>query len=134
MKEFPAHVQARGGRKGRVWNESRTLDLAVIPPGVAGTGVTPEEMIAAAWGSCYGSAYAAGARAAGISVDPQISVEVVLGVEDNEYTITRAALTLSAAPEDDPAVVREVSAVAHARCPISKVLEHGGAVVTVDCV
>lgn len=122
--EYISQISATGGRGGRVWNESGSLDTAVGAPGVRAEGVTPEELLAAAWGACYGSAYAAEARAAGVATDPKFEVEVVLSVHDGIYTISRAALRV-VAPDDDPSAVRATAALADARCPISKMFGNG---------
>lgn len=121
--EYTAKVSATGGRQGRVWTATGSIDSRVVPPGVTAPGVTPEELLGAAWGACYGGAYAFEARQAGIATDPEFSVEVVLDVNDGVYTISRAVLTVLA--ETDHDAVREVARLAHARCPVSKVFEHG---------
>lgn len=122
--EHAALVRAAGGRRGRVWTDSGSINSAVVMPGSAASGVTPEELLAAAWGACYGSAYAAEARAEGIAPDPHLVVEVVLDVDEGVYTISRASLTVLA-DGDQEAAAREVAGRAHARCPISKVFEVG---------
>lgn len=122
--EYAAHAKATGGRRGRVWTETGSIDSRVTPPGVETNGVTPEELLAAAWGACYGGAYAFEARAAGVTTDPEFAVEVVLDVEDGYFEITRAVLTVLA-PNENQAIVREVAEKAHARCPVSKVLAGG---------
>lgn len=121
--EYTANVRATGGRKGKVWTPSGSIDSRVVAPGVTAPGVTPEELLGAAWGACYGGAYAVEARAAGVVTDPEFAVEVVLDVDDGIYTISRAVLTVLAG--DDGDTVREVARRAHERCPVSKVFEHG---------
>lgn len=122
--EYPARVRSTGGRRGRVWNETKSLDSVVVPPGSSAAGVTPEEFLGAAWSSCYGSAYAAAAREAGVSADVEFQADVVLSVTDNDYTVSRATLTVIAR-DQDPLTVQDLAAQAHARCPISKLLESG---------
>jgi osmotically inducible protein OsmC len=128
--EHVAQVNATGGRTGRVWTESGSIDATVVPPGATTPGVTPEELLAAAWGACYGSAYAFEARAAGISPTPQFAIEVVLDVDEGVYTVSRATLAVPAG-DDNQEVVREVAQRAHVRCPISKVLAGGVSAVEV---
>lgn len=122
--EYPSRVRSAGGRSGRVWNESRSLDVAVVPPGVTAPGVTPEEFLGAAWTSCYGSAFAAAVREAGLTAEAEFQADVVLSVTDGEYSVSSAVLTVTA-PDIDPTALDELAAQAHARCPISKVLGSG---------
>lgn len=122
--EYAAHAKATGGRKGRVWTANGSIDSKVVPPGVTAPGVTPEELLAAAWGACYGGAYAYEATQAGITPDPEFSVEVVLDVDDGVYTISRASLVVHSGG-DDPALAAKVADLAHARCPVSKLFVNG---------
>lgn len=131
MVEYVSKAKATGGRKGRVWTESGSIDNKVVPPGVSVPGVTPEELLAAAWGACYGGAYAFEANLAGVPTTPEFHVEVVLNVDNGAYDISRAELTVIST-EGDPAILAEVAAKAHARCPVSKAFVNGIASVAVE--
>lgn len=122
--EYSSTARATGGRKGRVWTDTGSIDSKVVPPGVNAAGVTPEELLAGAWAACYGGAYAYEANLAGAPADPEFHVEIVLSVHDRSYEITRAELTVIS-PSGDPATLRDVAAKAHARCPVSKVFANG---------
>ncbi|OWU84708.1 hypothetical protein ATO6_10200 [Oceanicola sp. 22II-s10i] len=128
--EYPSTARATGGRKGRVWTETGSIDSKVIPPGVTTPGVTPEELLAGAWAACYGGAYAYEANLAGVPTDPEFHVEVVLSVNDGVYEITKATLTVMAT-SGDPATLKDVADKAHIRCPVSKVFANGMATVSV---
>jgi len=57
MAEFSGSAIGVGGRDGRVMADSGAFELPVHLPGIKGEGTTPEELIAAAWASCYGSSF-----------------------------------------------------------------------------
>lgn len=124
--EYAAEIRAVGGRNGRVWNEAGTLSLSVIPPGSNRSGVTPEELLGAAWGACFGGAFAFEAKElSGVSGSPEMRVEVVLEALDGEYEIILASLEV--VPNEGDVIDEVVLAAqrAHERCPVSKVFGQG---------
>lgn len=129
--DYSSTARATGGRRGRVWTETGSIDSKVVPPGVNAPGVTPEELLAGAWAACYGGAYAFEARLAGVTTDPEFHVDVVLSVNDGTYEITRATLTVMAT-SGDPAALRDIAEKAHIRCPVSKVFANGMSSVNVE--
>ena len=129
--DYRATAFAKGGRKGWVKTESGSIDSKVVPPGGGASGVTPEELLAGAWGACYGGAYAFEANAAGLTPNAQFRAEVVLSVNDGIYEISSAELTVLA-EEGDSAALSEVAAKAHERCPVSKVFRNGIGTVRVE--
>lgn len=63
---YTATATATGGRDGRVQSDDGILDLAVVMPrelgGSGATGTNPEQLFAAGYSACFGSAVAAVAR------------------------------------------------------------------------
>src|SRR4051794_5591106 len=82
-KLYTAHATANAGRDGRVSTDDGALDLAVSPPkalGGAGAGTNPEQLFAAGYAACFGSAVMHVARAQKIKAGPvSIQAHVSLG-------------------------------------------------------
>ena len=90
----------------------------------AGTGTTPEELIAAAHSACFAMALSADLGKAGfppqrLSVHATVTLEPV----DGKPTVSSSALELEAwVPGIDDAKFQETAAGAKANCPISRLL------------
>ena len=91
----------------------------------SGAGTNPEELIAAAHASCFTMALAFALAGEGYedgTLDTQ--AQVTLEKEGDGFTVTRSALTLTAAV---PGIAQEafdrIAAGAKANCPISKLLK-----------
>lgn len=80
---YTAHATAYGGREGRVASDDGILDVQVVPPkGLGGKGgaTNPEQLFAAGYSACFGSALAHVARAQKITTGPvQITAHVSIG-------------------------------------------------------
>lgn len=81
---YTAHATATGGRAGRVKSDDGTLDLAVtMPKGLGGDGApgtNPEQLFAAGYSACFGSALGLVARMQKIQTGPvQITAHVSIG-------------------------------------------------------
>ena len=88
------------------------------------SGLSPEELIAAAHAGCFNMALATLLQAAGYtSVSLETEAIVTLERRDGGLRISRSALRLAAAvPGVDPAVFEELAFRAEAGCPVSKLL------------
>jgi osmotically inducible protein OsmC len=90
----------------------------------AGTGTTPEELIAAAHSGCFAMALSAELGKAGFT--PQrLSVKATVTLEpvDGKPTVSSSALELEGSvPGIDDAKFQEVAAAAKAGCPVSRLL------------
>ncbi|WP_442482242.1 OsmC family protein [Aeoliella sp. SH292] len=113
--------------KGELKTESGALDG--YPYGFAARfegqrGINPEELIAAAHAGCFTMALSKILGEAGLTADKmETSAEVTLEQVDQGFAITASHLTLTATiPGADPAVFEELTAMAKAGCPVSKVL------------
>jgi len=90
---YTAVVKAEGGRYGRVSSDDGRLDLALsVPPGMGGTGdgSNPEQLFAAAYAACFGSAVGAAANQEGLdATGSTITARVSIGRTDSgEYRLS----------------------------------------------
>ena len=113
--------------KGSVSTDSGALRM--YPYGYASRfealeGTNPEELIAAAHAGCFTMALSlilgqAGLRAERLDTAAEVTLELI----DGAFSITAVQLTLKARiPGADAAKFEELSALAKASCPVSKVL------------
>src|SRR3954447_8044644 len=82
-KLYTATATATGGRDGEVRSDDGTLTLTVTPPrelGGSGAGTNPEQLFAAGYAACFGSALTLVARRQKITTGPvAITARVTLG-------------------------------------------------------
>ena len=126
MAVFTSRASGTGGRDGKVWTQSGSLEHTVVMPGAQG-GVQPEELIAAAWASCYGGAFHFVAVRAGIDVGaPTFHTAITLdsNIESADFDIVRAELEVEA-PGIDAALLGRLVNEAHEICPTSKLIVRG---------
>jgi len=81
---YTASASAVGGREGRVRTSDGTLDLTLVPPralgGSGAAGTNPEQLFAAGYSACFGSAIAHLARMQKIQTGPvQVTANVAIG-------------------------------------------------------
>lgn len=81
---YTAHATAVGGRDGRIKTDDAKLDLAVAVPkglgGPGGDGTNPEQLFAAGYAACFGSAVSQVARAKQLRTGPlTIDAHVSIG-------------------------------------------------------
>jgi Ohr subfamily peroxiredoxin len=118
---YTATATAFGGREGRVASDDGILDLQVVPPaGLGGKGgaTNPEQLFAAGYSACFGSALAHVARAQKIRTGPvEITAKVGIGPIDGGFGLTVAleARIPELPREQAEALVR----AAHEVCPYS---------------
>lgn len=118
---YTATATAFGGREGRVASDDGILDLQVVPPtGLGGKGgaTNPEQLFAAGYSACFGSAVAHVARAQKITTGPvEITARVGIGKVDVGFglTVELEAKFTELPRETAEALVR----AAHQVCPYS---------------
>ena len=82
-KLYTASATAFGGRDGRVATDDGKLEVTVTPPrelGGSGAGTNPEQLFAAGYAACFGSALQHVARAQKITTGPvAITAKVSIG-------------------------------------------------------
>lgn len=119
---YTATATATGGRDGRVQSSDGTLDHAVAMPrelgGSGGPGTNPEQLFAAGYAACFGSALLHVARAKKIATGPvAITAAVTIGPVGAVFGL---AVELSASLPDLPRDQAEALVqAAHQVCPYS---------------
>ena len=119
---YTATATATGGRDGRVATDDGALDLAVVPPPTLGgkgqAGTNPEQLFAAGYAACFGSAVAHVARAGKLTTGPiAITAKVSLGPSGSGFGL-QVALE-AAIPELPREQAEALVRAAHEVCPYS---------------
>lgn len=121
-KLYTAHVTATGGRNGHVKSSDGILDIQLRKPkemGGQGGATNPEQLFAAAWGSCYLGALASVAEPEGVDVsNATVNVEVSFNQSGNSFILS-AELDVHI-PEIGLKEVQKLADMAHRTCPYSK--------------
>ncbi len=120
-KLYTAVASATAGRDGRIKTDDGALDMAVTPPkalGGPGLGTNPEQLFAAGYAACFGSALGVVARAKKIATGPvTMTAKVTLGQVGQAYGL---AVEMTASIPDLPrAQAQELLDAAHLVCPYS---------------
>ncbi len=119
---YTANATATGGREGRVRTDDGTIDLALtIPKGLGGNGApgaNPEQLFAAGYSACFGSALGLVARMQKITVGPfSINAQVSLDKVDAGFKLR---VELHGRFDELPREQAEaLMAAAHGVCPYS---------------
>lgn len=119
---YTATATATGGRDGTVRTDDGALDLTIVPPKALGgrdvPGTNPEQLFAAGYSACFGSALAVVARMQKIQTGPvSITANVTLGTVGQGYGL---AVELVAHLPDLPREQAEALVhAAHQVCPYS---------------
>lgn len=122
---YTAHATATGGRSGRVTSDDGTLDLTTtMPRGLGGPGTpgttNPEQLFAAGYAACFGSALALVARMQKIEVGPHdITAEVSIG-KDASGGFGLAVTLRGRFPELARPSAEALMKAAHEVCPYSR--------------
>src|SRR5579863_1274171 len=88
---YTASATATGGRDGKVKSDDGALDLALaMPKALGGSGApgatNPEQLFAAGYAACFGSAVGHIARLQKITTGPvQITANVTIGPSDGSF-------------------------------------------------
>jgi osmotically inducible protein OsmC len=118
---YTAVATATGGRDGRTKTSDGALDLAIVPPKELGgnkEGTNPEQLFAAGYAACFGSAISAVARIQKVTTGPiSVTTKVTLGSIGQGYGL---AVELEASlPELPREQAEALVAAAHQVCPYS---------------
>lgn len=119
---YTAVATATHGREGRAVTSDGKLDLGLSTPvelGGNGEGTNPEQLFAAGYAACFGSALGVVGRAAKVDVsDAAVTAEVVLGKQGEGFAL---AVTLRVElPEGiEEETGRKLVEQAHQVCPYS---------------
>jgi osmotically inducible protein OsmC len=119
---YTAVATTTGGRDGRSKSDDGTLDLAIVPPrslgGSGAPGTNPEQLFAAGYSACFGSAIGAVARSQKITTGPvSVTAKVTLGAIGHGYGLAvELEASIPALPRDQ---AEALVAAAHQVCPYS---------------
>lgn len=120
---YTAHATATGGREGRAKSDDGAVDLGLAMPkslgGPGGEGTNPEQLFAAGYAACFGSAVAHLARLKKITTGPvAIDASVSIGpVEGGAFGL--AVKLVARIPEMPRPEAEALVAAAHQVCPYS---------------
>ena len=119
---YTASASATGGRDGRVRTDDGSFELGLtMPKGLGGSGAAgtnPEQLFAAGYAACFGSALALVARQKKIQTGPvTIDAKVSIGPVGQGFGL---AVELTARlPEVSADVAQQLVEAAHQVCPYS---------------
>jgi Ohr subfamily peroxiredoxin len=118
---YTAVATATSGREGRAKSDDGLLDVVLAPPralGGSGTGTNPEQLFAAGYAACFGSAVTHIARAQKIKTGPvTITANVALGAVGQGFGL--AVELLASIPELPREQAEALVKAAHEVCPYS---------------
>ena len=120
---YTATATAEGGRDGRARSDDGALDVRLAPPagmgGHGGSATNPEQLFAAGYAGCFGSAVAAVARRR--RIDPgHIAIRARVGIgplAGGAFGLT--VELLARLPDVDGATAEALVQEAHTTCPYS---------------
>jgi lipoyl-dependent peroxiredoxin len=127
VRTYTYTATAKGGRDGQVWSETKSFDLTTTLAGSKKEGATPEELVAGAWASCFGTTLLFAGRELGVDLSEALTratIHYVVDHDEGRYELARAELEALLPPGDHPQA-DEALRLAHERCPISRVLRDG---------
>ncbi|HSO41039.1 MAG TPA: organic hydroperoxide resistance protein [Labilithrix sp.] len=119
---YTAVATATGGRDGRARTDDGVLDVAIVPPkplgGSGATGTNPEQLFAAGYAACFGSAVSHVARVKKIALGPvSITANVTLGAVGQGFGL--AVELVATIPELPREEAEALVHAAHQVCPYS---------------
>ncbi|AKT41129.1 organic hydroperoxide resistance protein [Chondromyces crocatus] len=119
---YTAVATATSGRDGRAKSDDGTLDLAIVPPkalgGSGAPGTNPEQLFAAGYAACFGSAAAHVARAQKINAGPiAVTAHVTIGNVGQGFGLeVELVVDIPQLPKDQAEALVKA---AHQVCPYS---------------
>lgn len=119
---YTAVATTTGGRDGRSKSDDGVLDLAIVPPrslgGSGAPGTNPEQLFAAGYSACFGSAVSHIARLQKITTGPvSITAQVTLGSVGQGFGL--AVELVASIPELPREQAEALVQAAHQVCPYS---------------
>jgi lipoyl-dependent peroxiredoxin len=121
---YTANATATGGREGRVLSDDDILDVALITPkglgGPGGAGTNPEQLFAAGYAACFGSALGLVARMQKVQIGPpKISAKVSIGKVGGAFGLS-VELVGHFPPDVPKDQAMALLQAAHEVCPYSR--------------
>lgn len=121
-KLYTASVTAKGGRDGHIKSSDGILDFNLRKPremGGQGGATNPEQLFAAAWGSCYLGALGSVAQQEGVDT-AEATVEVHISFNQDGSSFMLSADLDVHVPGISTIEAQELADKAHRVCPYSK--------------
>lgn len=121
-KLYTASVTARGGRDGHIKSSDGTIEFDLRKPremGGQGGATNPEQLFAAAWGSCYLGALGSIAERDGVDVS-EASVEVHISFNKDGNAFALSADLDVHVPDISIEEAQKLADKANHACPYSK--------------
>ncbi|MCX5333670.1 MULTISPECIES: organic hydroperoxide resistance protein [unclassified Streptomyces] len=119
---YTAVATATHGRDGRAVSNDGQIDLQLAPPaalGGNGQGTNPEQLFAAGYAACFGSALGLVGRQAKVDVsDAAVTAEVSIGKEGEGFGLA-VVLRVELPDTLDETTGRKLVEAAHQVCPYS---------------
>jgi lipoyl-dependent peroxiredoxin len=116
---YTAKTHTTGGRDGAARASDGRLDVRLSTPGTAGTGTNPEQLFAAGYAACFGSALGVVGRQAKVDVsDAAVTAEVGIGKQGEGFGL-KVALRVELPESVDAETGRKLVEQAHQVCPYS---------------
>ncbi|MBB2206023.1 organic hydroperoxide resistance protein [Gluconacetobacter takamatsuzukensis] len=117
---YTGRVHTVGGRDGAARSDDGRLDVRLSPPGSGGEGTNPEQLFAAGWSACFIGAMRMAARAQGVALPADVSVDADIDLaREGDGFVLQARLAVHL-PGLDASVARAVADAAHRTCPYSR--------------
>ncbi|GAA0871274.1 organic hydroperoxide resistance protein [Gangjinia marincola] len=121
---YTAKATTTGGRGGHVQSDDHTIDMNLTVPkglgGPGGDGTNPEQLFAAGYSACYGSALAAVAKNHDVDLgDYTVTAEVGIGKDDDDNFLLEVTLD-TYIPGIDLETGEKLINEAHEVCPYSR--------------
>jgi Ohr subfamily peroxiredoxin len=114
-------ASSTAGREGRATSADGKINLPLSPPGSKGPGTNPEQLFAAGYSACFGSAIGVAAGLAKIPLkmsDIKVTATVNLNEDDSGYFLDASlACDLNGIDQQQ---AEALVAKAHTLCPYSK--------------
>ncbi|EPD54860.1 MULTISPECIES: organic hydroperoxide resistance protein [Streptomyces] len=119
---YTAVATATHGRDGRAFTNDGKVDVKLAPPvemGGNGEGTNPEQLFAAGYAACFGSALGLVGRQAKVDVsDAAVTAEVGIGKQGQGFGL-KVTLRVELPDTVDEATGRKLVETAHQVCPYS---------------
>jgi osmotically inducible protein OsmC len=122
---YTAEATARGGREGEVVSDDGALDLMLAHPkeigGPGGDTTNPEQLLAAAWSSCFHNALKRVAQHQKVdATHSSVTAKVSLFMEEKQFALEATLVGILPGLEKD--VAEALMDRTHDVCPISKAI------------
>ncbi len=115
---YTAHVTTTHGREGHSVSDDKKLDITLTPTN--GTGTNPEQLFAAGYSACFGSAMKAIADKQKLEAG-EITIDAYVSLHKEEEKGFYLSVSLTAKAENlDEAATQNLMEEAHQMCPYSK--------------